>query len=153
MNEVFQIVPAPARAFWFIGAIGALLAVILGLMVYTAYSTRFTRFELSREGLRIRGDMWGRLVPAREIDYAGARRVDLGADPGLAPRRRTMGTGLPGYASGWFRLRNGEKALCFLTSRSRVVYIPTRAGFSVLLSVERDDAFLASLSRLAASEG
>jgi hypothetical protein len=78
MSEVFEIVPAPARAYWVIAAIGALLAAILGLMAYTAYSTRFARFELSREGLRIRGDLWGRLVPAAEIEYAGARRADLG---------------------------------------------------------------------------
>jgi len=70
---------------------------------------------------------------------------------------RTRGTGLPGYSAGWFRLRNGEKALCFLTDRSRLAYVPTRAGFSVLLSVllsvERPDAFLAALARLAPSGG
>ena len=33
----------------------------------------------------------------------------------LRPGLRTMGTGLPGYRAGWFRLRNGEKALLYLT--------------------------------------
>jgi len=39
-----------------------------------------------------------------------ARRIDLAASPELQPRRRTLGTGLPGYQAGWFRLKGGEKA-------------------------------------------
>ena len=55
------------------------------------------------------------------------------------------GTGLPGYQAGWFRLRNGEKALVYLTDRGRAVYVPTTAGYSVLLSPAEPDAFLAAL--------
>ena len=56
-----------------------------------------------------------------------------------------MGTGLPGYQSGWFRLRNGERALLYLTDRTRAVYVPTTAGFSVLLSPAEPDRFIAAL--------
>jgi hypothetical protein len=56
-----------------------------------------------------------------------------------------MGTGLPGYRSGWFRLRNGEKALLYLTDTSRAVYVPTTAGYGVLLSPQNPDEFVAAL--------
>ena len=71
--------------------------------------------------------------------------VDLGESTDYAPRRRTFGTGLPGYASGWFRLRNGEKALAYLTRRDAVLYLPTSLGYSLLLSADRPQELLASL--------
>jgi hypothetical protein len=61
-----------------------------------------------------------------------------------------MGTGLPGYAAGWFKLANGEKALVYVTTQSEVVYIPTTEGYSLLLSVTEPDRFLA---RLGSTEG
>ena len=73
------------------------------------------------------------------------RRVDFSTTPDLAPRWRTLGTGLPGYRAGWFRLRNGEKALVYLTDRNRAVYVPTTAGFSVLISPADPDGFVAAL--------
>ena len=62
-----------------------------------------------------------------------------------------MGTGLPGYQAGWFRLRNGEKALLYLTDRARAVYIPTTAGYSLLLSPADPDGFLSQLRSLSPS--
>jgi hypothetical protein len=55
---------------------------------------------------------------------------------------RTVGTALPGYRSGWFRLANGEKALVYVTDPSRVVYVPTTDGYSLLLSVAETDQFV-----------
>ncbi len=63
----------------------------------------------------------------------------------LCLKRRTMGTGLPGYGAGWFRLRNGEKALAYVTAPSRIAYVPTSDGYSLLLSLEAPDAFLRAL--------
>jgi hypothetical protein len=57
---------------------------------------------------------------------------------------------LPGYSAGWFRLRNGEKALAFVTDRQRVLYFPTWKGYSILLSVAEPDAMLAALRRAGA---
>jgi hypothetical protein len=59
-----------------------------------------------------------------------------------------MGTGLPGYRAGWFRLRNGEKALLYLTDANRAVYIPTTAGYGVLFSPVDPEAFLAALANV-----
>jgi hypothetical protein len=61
-----------------------------------------------------------------------------------------MGTGLPGYRAGWFRLKNGERALVYLTDDRRAVYVPTTAGYSVLVSPGEPDQFLAALRQASA---
>ena len=147
MTTVFQMTPAPAKALWFLGGLCLLMAALTILFAWVAYSARNARFEVSPAGVRLVGDLWGRTVPWDVIDLGGARSLDLRAHPEYRLKRRTMGTGLPGYGAGWFRLRNGEKALAYVTDPSRVAYVPTRAGYAMLLSVEAPDAFLDALER------
>ena len=52
---------------------------------------------------------------------------------------------MPGYKSGWFKLRNGEWGLLFITNPERVALVPTSAGYSVLLSVADPQQFVAAL--------
>jgi hypothetical protein len=149
VTEIFSIAPPVGRAMWLVLVIpGVIVAFVAGLLTMTVVSSRTARFEISPEGLRLRGDLYGRLIPADQLRGLSARRVDFAANPEWTPQRRTMGTGLPGYRAGWFRLRNGEKALVYLTDANRAVYIPTSAGYSVLLSPSEPDAFLAALARV-----
>ena len=148
MNEVFPIIPASGRIFWFLAPVASLLLGLLGLFGYITHASRNVQFQVSHEGLRIRGDIYGRMVPAVSLISAESKQVDLRRDTSYRPTLRTNGIGLPGYRSGWFRLRNGEKALLFLTDASRVVYIPTRNGYSLLLSVENPELFMQSIRRI-----
>ncbi len=143
--RIFPLAPATGRALWIVLPV---FVLVLGLTLITVLGLRTSRFELSRDGLRLRGDLYGRLVPLSQLRLAEARRVDLTAEEGLRPKWRRMGTGLPGYKAGWFRLRNGEKALLYLTDGSRAVYVPTTEGYSLLLSPEDPDAFLEALRGL-----
>jgi hypothetical protein len=121
------------------------LMVAVGVVATSAVGSRTARFELSPAGLRVRGDLYGRLIPAEQLRRVGARAVDLTADGTLRPVARTMGTGLPSYQSGWFRLADGERALVYLTDPRRAVYVPTSAGCALLLSVEDPAAFVAAV--------
>ena len=144
--ESFSIAPAAARTLWLLPVLLALVLVpVFVLVSLSVAGSRNARFEVSPDGLRLRGDLYGRTIPAGQIHASAARRIDLAAEPALAPRSRTMGTGLPGYQSGWFRLRNGERALLYLTDRTRAVYVPTTAGYSLLLSPAEPDKFIATL--------
>lgn len=147
MTEVFHMIPASSKALWFLGAFGLLLAGMLGLFGFIAYSTRNVRFEVSDTGIRIVGDLYGRTIPADALVLAEARPVDLTKERELRPRIRTGGMGLPGYRAGWFRLRNGDKALLYLTDVRHAVYVPTREGYALLLSVADPAAFLETLRR------
>jgi len=147
--QEFPIAPGNLRGMLLLlGIVGLVLAVVLGLVLTSAMGARTARFQVSPEGLRLRGDLYGRLIPAAELRVDEARRVDLTTNAELTPRLRTFGTGVPGYQAGWFRLRNGEKALLYLTDRSRAVYVPTTAGYSVMVSPADPDGFLAALRTL-----
>lgn len=140
---VFPISPASSKPL----SILAVVCIVLVALAYTAYSSRHSRVEIDTDQIRIIGDFWGRTIPFNLLNVSGARVLDLNSAPEYYPIRRTFGTGLPGYASGWFRLRGGEKALVYLTNRQRVAYIPTFAGYALLLSVEEPDRFLSALRR------
>ena len=107
--EVFTIAPADTKALWLIGLIPLLVLVLVaGVLGASITGARTARFEVATDGLRLRGDWYGRFIPANQLVAAGARRVDLAKTPELLPGRRTMGTSLSGYQAGWFRLRNGD---------------------------------------------
>jgi len=117
----------------------------LAALVYTAYSARHSRFEVGNGQLRLAGDFWARSISVQSLRLDRAAILDLGQALDYAPHRHTLGTGLPGYASGWFRLRNDEKVLAYLTRRDSVLYIPTSLGYSLLLSADRPQQFFAAL--------
>ncbi|MFY9823614.1 MAG: PH domain-containing protein [Thermoanaerobaculia bacterium] len=168
-TETFPIVPSGARTFWFVAVLlvlilipvlvavakvplvaPALLIVVgVGAIVgYSAASSRRALFELSPEGLRIRHSMFGKRVPREEIVLSEARAIDLTQETGYKPFLRLWGAGLLGYSEGWFLLRNHERALGFLTDRTRVAYLPTAKGYKVMLSIEDPRAFLDAARRV-----
>ena len=153
MTETFAIVPAQIKGtLAILLPVAALLLAILALLGVTVRGSQATRFEVSPAGLRVRGDLYGRLVPASALRGPQARAVDLRSERTLAPVARTFGTGLPSYRAGWFQLASGEKALVYLTDPSRVVYVPTTLGWSVLVSTPDPAAMVAKLREVARAE-
>ena len=145
--DVFVMPPAPARSLWMLAAIGALMLGLLLLFGWFAIASRGTRYEVTADGLAIRGTMYGRSIPWASMETDGVRAVDLRDERELQPTLRTNGIGLPGYQAGWFRLRRAGKGLVFLTDRSRVVAIPTRLGYTVLLSTSEPERLVQALRR------
>lgn len=151
MKFVFPIVPASSGPILLAAGIAVFLFALLSLFGYMAYSSRHVEFELSREGLRIKRDLYGRLIPLSSIVFEKIRTLDLAKDGEYRLKWRTNGAGLPGYQAGWFKLRNGEKALVFVTDTRRVVHIPTRDGYSVLLSVPDPGRFVEACRQVQAA--
>ncbi len=133
-------VPWPARAL-----IGLVTLGGAAVVVASALGARGSRVDVGPGGLRLRGDLYGRTVPADRLRPAEARVVDLAAEPALRPVRRSFGTALPGYAAGWFRLADGSKALLSVTDRRRVAYVPTSDGYALLLSAADPHGLVATL--------
>ncbi len=141
MSRTFDITPASSTPFVVLLAIGILLILLLGFFAFIGHSARNVRFEVNDQGLRIKGGIYGRFIPKEEITTENIQILDLNTYPEYKPRIRTNGIGLPGYDEGWFKLKNNEKALLFLTDCSNVVYIPTKQDYSVLLSVKEAEEF------------
>ncbi len=148
MIETFPIVPGSVRMLWVVVPVCLLVAASVGGLIYSLSGAQTARFEVSPAGLRLRGDFYGRLIPPSALRLDEARTVDLDTEPSLAPRVRLVGTATAGYRAGWFRLRNGERALLYVTDPKRIAYLPTTKGYAVLLSVADPDALLASLRRV-----
>jgi hypothetical protein len=143
--QVFTIVPASSGPVWLLAGIVIMMILLVALFTWLAFSSKNIRFELSGDGLNIASVMYGRHIPASSLRPDGIRVVDLHRDRDYQMRWRTNGAGLPGFAAGWFKLRNGEKSLCFVTDRCSVVYVPTSEGYSVLLSVAEPEVFKTAL--------
>lgn len=148
--QVFEIAPAGTRPLWVLAPVVLLILGVVAALSVSLLGARLSQFEISEAGLRLRGDWYGRLIPAGALVTAQARRVDLNDTRDLRPTRRTWGTGVPGYQAGWFRLANGEKALLYVTDRSKLVYVPTAAGYALLLSPANPDAFVLAVRSLGA---
>jgi hypothetical protein len=149
MKEVFPMIPpATNAATWIMVGATALLAALTLLFTWISFHIGKASFEVSDEGLRLRGDLYSRLIPAKSLLVDQVQIINLHHDPAHQLSRRTAGTSVSGHQAGWFRLKNGEKALVYLTDRSRVIYLPTSEGYCVMLSTPEPEALIAALRRL-----
>lgn len=111
--------------------------------------TRLCRAGVAIEGdrLRVDGGIGRGDFALAELATDGVRTIDLSAEPALRPVMRTWGIGLPGLSSGWFRLRNGDRALCVLTDRGRTTVLRARDGTRLLLSLADPSPLREALER------
>ena len=144
-TQVFPIIPAQASVYLILIPILAILFIGGGVATYATFASRHVKFEVTNDGVTIRGDMFGRFVPKDKMVLKSAKAVDLSQHTDLVPKWRAGGTGYPGYKAGWYRLANDTKALVFITDPHHVVYIPVVDGSSLLVSVANPDAFLQAL--------
>ena len=151
MQQVFDIAPSQGSTSNTILAclipIGLMILVIGAFFAYYAWTYTHVRFEVSPSGLRIMGSVYGRQIPMEQLNVRQARVINFNEEPGFALSWRTNAVGLPFYSAGWFKLKNGQKALAFITNRKEVVYIPTNCGYSVMLSVVHPEHFVAALKQ------
>ena len=147
MEKIYGIIPASSGPYIFVWGFSLVMIALIGLFVYIGYSSRHMVFAVSDDGLRISGGLYGRSIPGEQIAGDNVKVLNLNVDTEYKPKRRTNGIGLPGYQAGWFKLKNNEKALLFVTDQSRVVYVPTTENYSVLLSVREAEEFAESLRR------
>jgi hypothetical protein len=143
--QSFSIAPAGAWPLVLLAAVGILVLGVLGGVGRSVLASRTARFEVSDHSLTLHGDWWGRELPRSALRADQARVVDLQNESALQPAGRTFGTGMPGYGSGWFRLRNGERALVYLTDRRRAVVVPTELGYTLILSPLDPEGLVAAL--------
>jgi hypothetical protein len=150
--QTFQIAAASTRALWFLLPVILIPLFIVSMVLFGLFTGMRARFEVSPAGLRIAGDLYGRTIPLAELRGGSARRLDIRESGEFQPTRRTWGTGLPGYRAGWFRLRNGEKALLYVTDPGKTVYVPTTQNFAVMLSPDDPDGFLSAIRSVAPAQ-
>ncbi len=130
------------RAIYAILPTTLIVASVLGAL---AWKMNKITFEVSERGLEVHEPVCGKFISRELLDLDKAQIVDLNSESNLKPSLKLIGTAVPGYGAGWFKLKNGEKALVFVSAERDVVYIPTRDGYSVLLSAQDNPGLLQAL--------
>ncbi|MFT3805610.1 PH domain-containing protein [Arenimonas sp.] len=123
-------------------------ALLLLPVVGAAFAWTMHRRRIRIEG----GGIRYRLMPGTstrliDLDLDSARIVDLEQETSLRPVFRLFGTALPGYRSGWFRLRNRATAYVVLSDWRRVLVLPRRDGRLLLFSLQKPEMALEALRR------
>ena len=59
-----------------------------------------------------------------------------------------MGTSMPGYRAGHFRLRDRRRAFVLVTRREKLLALPERNGRMLLLSLKQPQALLDALGAI-----
>ncbi len=131
---------------------GAALFCLLAWAVLAALLQRH-RLVLEEGCIEVATTFYRRRFALADLDLEAARVVDLGERPEYRPMLRTNGVGLPGFRSGWYRLRNGDKALVAAAGGQRLLWIPTRAGHDLLLQPEDPRAALERLRAIKKPKG
>jgi len=124
---------APAAPLLVSGAFA--LGITGAVTLWIARMMQSIAVTLDADALTVVTGVATRRFPLPTLRAHGLRTIDLAEHKELRPFLRTWGIGMPGLASGWFRLRNGAKALCIVTRRERVTALCADDGTSVLLSL------------------
>jgi len=129
--------------------LAGILVLMLAIHGFIARAMRRHAVTLDGNGLAIATSFYSRKLDWRELQLSQARVVDLGEHTELKPVLKTNGASLPGFHSGWFRLRNLHRAFLATVGDTRLVYLPTTAGYDLLLQPRQPQAFVQRLAELA----
>ncbi len=105
--------------------------------------------RLDSDSLEITTTFYRRRFSIDQLDLAKARVIDLAEHTAFKPIMKTNAMIVPGFNSGWFRLRNRERAFVATSDGPRVLLIPTHAKFNLLLQPMQPQVLLDSLRDIA----
>lgn len=144
-SQQFPLAPVSAPLFYAIGVMLMMYVVVFAALTgYLLFSMQTVSLSVTSDRLEVSG-LYGRAIDRSALKISDARMVNLLEDGDYLPVRRVNGIGLLGFKAGWFRLKNGEKALLFVSDSSHALHIPTTEDYVLMLSPRHPEAFLESL--------
>jgi hypothetical protein len=148
INSLIQ--PKGGTGFVPVFTAGLILVITIPLIILTfgiMSSIKNTTLTLTEKELIIKSAFYGRKIPLENIMIEGIKGINLDENTDYDLSLRTNGTALPQFKSGWFRLKDREKALVFLTDKNSVVLIPTK-DYLLLFSMNNIDEFINKIKAL-----
>jgi hypothetical protein len=107
---------------------------------------------LDANRLQVRTSFYTVDLALSELRLEAARVVDLVERPEYRPVLKTNGYALPGFRSGHFRLRSGDKAFVAIAGGPRALWIPTTRDKTLLLQPDHPETLLSRLRELAQAQ-
>ena len=136
-------IPIPPSALATVIVVGIVVALILAVLLLPIY---LLRIRVSGEEVAVSAPpMYSFSAKRGEVEEVFV--ADLSSRSDLKPSVRTWGTGLPGYCLGWFKLSNGAKAFCAISS-DRAVVFKLRSGTYLIVTPSDVADFVSTLERL-----
>ncbi len=145
MEQVFHIIPPRQSPYLAVISIITFLLILMIMFVIMSFSMKKVKYIVNDSSLIIKGLFSAKTFALSDLQKDAIRVVNLKTADELQPVYRMNGVGLPGFQSGWYRLKNNHKALLFLSDHAQVVYIPTVKDFVLLLSVDDPSAMVKAL--------
>lgn len=130
-------------------SLGGIGALVLGTWLVLDRAMRRHGLSLSPVSLEVRTSFYSDRVALSELMLDQARVIDLHEHREFNPGRKSNGYALPGFKSGHFRLRNGEKAFVAVAGERRALWLPAKRGKGLLLQPGQPEALLTRLRELA----
>ena len=125
--------------------LGGISALVLPVWWVLDRAMHRNRISITSSSLEVKTSFYSDKVALAELRLDQARVVDLDEHRELRPTRKTNGYALPGFKSGHFRLKNGEKAFVAIAGERRALWIPANRGKGLLLQPRQPDALLGYL--------
>ena len=130
------------------------IALLCGALWWTlSRLMRRQTLDLSTDTLEVRSSFYHCRTPLAELKLDQARMVDLDERTEFKPTLKTNGFSLPGFQSGWFRLRNGRRTFVAIADGRRKLWLPGTGKHDLLLETRDPAALLQRLRELAAASG
>jgi hypothetical protein len=127
------------------------ILVVVGFILLPLILVRVVkraRVSINNDELVMETGVGKKRIALANLRAHGMQTIDLTQRSELRPRLHTWGASMPGFSSGWFRLRNGEKAVCVLTDQRHVTYLRSNAdNLTLLLSLNDPAPLKAALER------
>ena len=138
----------PSKKFWLVlGGAPLLILVLIGGYVAVGASLEAPRGYLTHAGLTFDSGFMRDPIPLSSLRIAEARLINARTDTEYRITRKEQGISISDYRVGWFRLSSGERVFVSLTSAAQALYLPTDAGFALLIDVDRGRELLEELEK------
>ncbi len=123
---------------------GSLALLALALSAAFCWQATAIRIKATPDELTVGGGLYQVSLPMNQIETQNIR-VRAKEDQNYFVGLRINGIGMPGLSLGWHRTTGNAKAFVAITRRDRVVIIPTRAGYDILVSPSDPDTFVTEM--------
>lgn len=120
-----------------------ILFAIFFLIATMLISSRYYKIEITDNQFLIKGLVYRTILNLDEIDISQIKMINMDEEK-IKMGMRTNGIHLPSLKVGWFRM-NGEKYKLYVTDKKSVLYLPTKKGYTVLISTESGDEIIKEL--------
>jgi len=121
-----------------------IIILVIVLIIGIIHAVKYTSIAIKDNEVIIKSFLYGRKIPIKDIQINETRIINLNQESDYNISFRTNGISLTNFHSGWMKLRNGQKALVFLTNKDSVLLMPVK-DFNVLFSMERGEEFIKKL--------